>query len=85
MWKEFFSSNKDNASMMRLISFLAFVLCAVLSIVWVVFGGILLAFDAVEKNITLLRELSYLIITLFMAGVLGKGIQKFAEREVNVT
>lgn len=71
--------------MMRLISFMAFVLCAILAIVWVVFAGILLAFDVVEKNITLLRELSYLVISLFMAGVLGKGMQKFAEREVNVT
>lgn len=86
MWKEFFSSNRDSASMMRLLSFMAFILCAILTLVWVVFAGIFVAFDVVEKNMILLRELSYLIISLFFAGVLGKGIQKFAEnREVNLT
>ena len=84
--KEFFKEN-GHYSMIRLLSFIAVVsavmVCAVILILSVNTKPVILNNAFIPADVTVIRELIYLLGTLLVFAFGGKAVQKYAERENN--
>jgi hypothetical protein len=86
--KEFFKEN-GHFSMIRLLSFIvivaAVIVCAVILILSVQAKPIILNNTFIPADVTVIRELIYLLGTMLVFAFGGKAVQKYAERENNIT
>ena len=86
--KEFFKEN-GHYSMMRLLSFITIVtsvvVCAMILILSFTTKPVILNNTFIPADVTVMRELIYLLGTLLVFAFGGKAVQKYAERENNIT
>jgi O-antigen/teichoic acid export membrane protein len=86
--KEFFKEN-GHYSMIRLLSFIsisaAIVVCAVILILSAYAKPIIVNNTFIPADVTVIRELIYLTGTLMVFAFGGKAVQKYAERENNIS
>ncbi len=84
--KEFFKEN-GHPSMIRLLSFIATILAAVICIFILILSAgakpVVLNNTFIPADVTVIRELIYLAGTLLMFAFGGKAVQKYAEREIS--
>ena len=85
--KEFFKEN-GHYSMIRLLSFIAIItaviVCAEILILSINTKPVILNNTFIPADVTVIRELIYLLGTLLLFAFGGKAVQKFAERENNI-
>jgi hypothetical protein len=86
--KEFFKEN-GHYSMIRLLSFIsisaAIVVCAVILILSINTKPVIMNNIFIPADVTVIRELIYLTGTLLVFAFGGKAVQKYAERENNIS
>lgn len=86
--REFFKEN-GHYSMIRLLSFIviitAVIVCAVILIISLYVRPVIFNSTYLPPDVTVIRELIYLVGTLLVFSFGGKAVQKYAERENNIS